>query len=76
MTNEETIKVFQQLTNEQTAITKPYFGRTIQDNGQTFTLDSVNSSGVLYWRKGKGKKLFTVAGYSVKNLTSLFGPAA
>ena len=68
----QTANVFGQLASEQTINAQAYIGRTIKDDGQTYTLDSVNYAGVLYWRKGKSKKLFVVAGYTVKDLVRIF----
>jgi hypothetical protein len=68
----DTAKIFGQMAEQKTANARDYIGRTIQDGGQTWTLDSANYAGVLYWRKGKSKKLYVVAGYKVSDLARIF----
>lgn len=68
----ETANRFAALEANHTATVGAYIGRTIKNGGQTWTLDGVNYAGVLYWRKGKGKKLFVVGGYTVADLSKLF----
>lgn len=68
----QTANVFGKMASEQTANAQAYIGRTIKDDGQTYTLDSINYAGILYWRKGSGKKLFVIAGYAVNDLARLF----
>lgn len=72
MNAHETAQLFGQMTAANTLDARDYIGRTIKDNGQTWTLDSVNYAGVLYWRKGKAKKLFVISNYTVDDLARLF----
>ena len=73
MNTRDTANVFGQMAEKQTADAREYIGRTMREDAQTWTLDSINYAGVLYWRKGKNsKKLYVIGGYTTKDLPAIF----
>ena len=74
MNAHDTANVFGQMAEKQSANAREYLGRTMREGFQTWTLDSINYAGVLYWRKGKNsKKLYVIGGYTTKDLSAIFG---